>query len=227
VYAPAPMTLAVAACLAVLGAVAGAAINRAAGRFPWTAGIRARELFASGAAAVRSPVLEVATAALLAATVLSLGLSSALPAFLLLAMAAVLLTVIDLRHRLLPDRIVLPTLVLGTALLAIAALADGAWTALLRAVLGAAALFAVYLVLAVISPSGLGMGDVKLAAVLGLFLGWLGWGAVLVGAVAGFVVQAVLALVLLALGRVRRDSDLPFGPAMLVGAGLTIALAVS
>ena len=226
-YAPAPMTLAVAACLAVLGAVAGAAINRAAGRFPWTAGIRARELFASGAAAVRSPVLEAATAALLAATVLSLGLSSALPAFLLLAIAAVLLTVIDLRHRLLPDRIVLPTLVLGTALLAIAALADGAWTALLRAVLGAAALFAVYLVLAVISPSGLGMGDVKLAAVLGLFLGWLGWGAVLVGAVAGFVVQAVLALVLLALGRVRRDSDLPFGPAMLVGAGLTIALAVS
>jgi leader peptidase (prepilin peptidase) / N-methyltransferase len=221
------MTLAVAACLAVLGVVAGAAINRAAGRFPWPAGIRAGELVAPGVAAVRPPVLETATAALLTVTVLSLGLSSALPAFLLLAIAAVLLTVIDLRHRLLPDRIVLPTLVLGTALLATAALADGAWAALLRAVLGAAALFAVYLVLAVISPSGLGMGDVKLAAVLGLFLGWLGWGAVLVGAVAGFVVQAVVALVLMALGRVRRDSDLPFGPAMLLGAGLTIALALN
>jgi leader peptidase (prepilin peptidase)/N-methyltransferase len=221
------MTVAVAACLAVLGAVAGAAISRVAGRFPWPAGVRTRDLLAPGAAAVRSPVLEVGTAALLAATVLGQGLSWALPAFLLLAIAAVLLAVIDLRHRLLPDRVVLPTLVLGAALLAVAALAEGAWAALLRAVLGAVALFAVFLVLAVISPSGLGMGDVKLAAVLGLFLGWLGWGAVLIGAVAGFVVQALLALVLLALGRVRRDSDLPFGPAMLVGAALTMALAVT
>ena len=124
---------------------------------------------------MRSPLLQVATAGLLASTVLAVGLTWALPAFLLLAVAAVLLTVIDLRHRLLPDRIVLPTLVLGVVLLSGAALADGAWPALYRAVLGAAALFAVFLALAVISPSGLGMGDVKLAAVLGLFLGWLGW----------------------------------------------------
>ena len=219
--------IAVASGAGVLGAVAGSLVSRAAERFPWPAGTRARDLVGPGSAAVRPPLLEAGTAVLLAATVLGVGLSSALPAFLLLAVAAVLLTVIDLRHRLLPNRVVLPTLVLGAALLLVAALADGAWPALIRAVLGAAALFAAFLVLAVISPSGLGMGDVKLAAVLGLFLGWLGWGAVLVGAVAGFVVQALLALVLLALRRVRRDSDLPFGPAMLVGAALTIAVAVS
>jgi leader peptidase (prepilin peptidase)/N-methyltransferase len=217
----------VAIAAAVLGAVAGSLISRVAGRFPWAAGIRARDLIAPGAAAVRRPVLAAATAALLAATVLGVGLSWALPAFLLLAVAAVLLTVIDLRHRLLPNRVVIPTLVTGALLLLVAAAIEGSWTDLLRAVLGAAVLFAVFLVLAVISPSGLGMGDVKLAAVLGLYLGWLGWGVVLLGAVAGFLVQAVLALVLLALGRVRRDSDLPFGPAMLVGAAVTMALAVT
>jgi len=219
--------LSVAACVGGLGAVAGAALNRAAGRFPWPTGSRVRDLVAPGSMAVRPPLLEAGTAALLASTVVAVGLSWALPAFLLLTVAAVLLAVIDLRHRLLPDRVVLPTLVLGAVLLLCAALADGAWPALFRALLGAAALFASFLVLAVISPNGLGMGDVKLAAVLGLFLGWLGWGAVLVGAVAGFLVQALLALLLLALRRVRRDSALPFGPAMLVGAALTIALAVT
>jgi leader peptidase (prepilin peptidase)/N-methyltransferase len=92
-------------------------------------------------------------------------------------------------------------------------------------VLGSAALFLAFLALALISPSALGMGDVKLAALLGLYLGWLGWGAVLAGAVAGFVVQAVVAVALLAARRVRRDSELPFGPAMLVGAAVVMAFA--
>jgi leader peptidase (prepilin peptidase) / N-methyltransferase len=209
----------------LLGLVAGDLANRLGGRFPWPTGVPLRTVAAgSGPVAVRRPLIEVATAVLFVLVVAGWGFSWQVPAFLLLAAAGVLLTLVDLRHRLLPDRIVVPTLVSGLALLLAAALAEGTWPALLRALLGAAALFVVFLVLALISPSGLGMGDVKLAAVLGLFLGWLGWGAVLVGAVAGFVVQAALAAVLLALRRVRRDSDLPFGPAMLVGAALTIAL---
>jgi leader peptidase (prepilin peptidase)/N-methyltransferase len=68
------------------------------------------------------------------------------------------------------------------------------------------------------------MGDVKLAAVLGLYLGWLGWSALVDGALAGFVVQAVLALVLLAARRVQLRGAIPFGPAMLAGAALGIAL---
>jgi len=178
----------------------------------------------SGPVAVRRPLVEVATAVLFVLVVAGWGFSWQVPAFLLLAAAGVLLTLVDLRHRLLPDRVVVPTLAGGAALLVVAALAGGTWPALVRAVLGAAAFFTAFLVLALLSPSGLGMGDVKLAAVLGLFLGWLGWGAVLVGAVAGFVVQAVLSLGLLALRRVRRDSELPFGPAMLLGAALAIAL---
>jgi leader peptidase (prepilin peptidase)/N-methyltransferase len=68
------------------------------------------------------------------------------------------------------------------------------------------------------------MGDVKLAGLLGLFLGWLGWDALVLGAAAGFVVQAAVALVLLAARRIGLRGELPFGPAMLAGAAAAIAL---
>jgi leader peptidase (prepilin peptidase)/N-methyltransferase len=206
----------------LLGAGVGRLVNRAAGRFPWPPDTGVRELLGPGAVAVRAPGVEVATALLTALTVLRTGLSWELPAFLLLAVVGVLLAVVDLQHRLLPNRVVLPALAAGTALLLLPALADGAWDALLRAVLGAAALFAAYLVLALASPGGLGMGDVKLAALLGLYLGWLGWAAVVLGALAGFVVQAVVALALLAARRIGLRGELPFGPAMLAGAALVI-----
>ncbi|WP_369133085.1 A24 family peptidase [Modestobacter sp. I12A-02662] len=209
---------------AALGLAVGVLVNRVAGRFPWPAPVRLGDLLRPGVVVLPRPALELTTAAVFVLVVLRFGASAELPAFLVLATAAVLLAVVDARHRLLPDRVVLPALAAGAVLLTLAAAATGEWTALLRALLGAAAMFAGFLVLAVLSPSGLGMGDVKLAAVLGLHLGWLGWDAVLVGAVAGFVVQAGGALVLLALRRVRRDSDLPFGPAMLVGAAVAVAL---
>lgn len=212
--------LAVAALLP--GAAAGVLVNRAAGRFPWPPGTGARELFGRGPVAVRPPVVEGATALLTALTVLRTGSSWELPAFLLLAVVGVLLAVVDLQHRLLPNRVVLPALAAGAVLLVLPTLADGAGGALARAALGAAALFAVYLALALASPGGLGMGDVKLAALLGLYLGWLGWGAVVLGALTGFVVQAVLALGLLATRRIGLRAELPFGPAMLAGAALVI-----
>ena len=216
------MLAALALVALLVGAVAGVLVNRAAGRFPWPPDAGSGELLGPGPLAVRPPLVEVLTALLVVATVLRFGPSWELPAFLLLAVAGVLLAVVDLQHRLLPNRVVLPSLAAGTALLLLPALADGAWDALLRAVLGAGALFAVYLALALVSPGGLGMGDVKLAAVLGLYLGWLGWTAVVVGALAGFVVQALVALVLLASRRIGLRGELPFGPAMLAGAALVI-----
>ena len=221
------LTAVAAVAAAALGALAGAGVDRAASRFPWPAGAGLREVLGRGGAAataVRRPVVVVGTALLLALVVARFGLTWQLPAFLALAVAAVLLAVIDLQHQLLPNRVLLPTLATGALLLLGAAAASGAWGALGRAVLGAAALFLVFLVLALISPGGLGMGDVKLAAVLGLHLGWVGWPALLLGAVAGFVVQALVALVLLAARQVRRGSALPFGPALLVGAALALAV---
>ena len=82
----------------------------------------------------------------------------------------------------------------------------------------AAALQVFYFVLALINPSGLGLGDVKLSGVLGAFLGWLGWPAVLAGTLAAFVINAAVALALLVGGRVGAKSGIAFGPAMVFGA---------
>jgi leader peptidase (prepilin peptidase)/N-methyltransferase len=212
------LSIAVAVIVAgLVGLVVGHLLNRAAGRFPWTA-----DRAPSGGLAVRPPVVEVATAVLFVLTARVFGLSWELPAFLFLAAAGVLLGVIDLRHHLLPNRVVVPSIGIGSALLLLAAVPGADWDALLRAGLGAVVLFAVFLVLALISPRGLGMGDVKLAGLIGLYLGWIGWNAVVVGAVAGFVIQALLALVLLAGRRIGLRGELPFGPAMLLGAAVAI-----
>lgn len=210
------MTAVVVAVSAVLGAGVGAAANRAAGTFPWgVAGERSGR-------AVRFPVLELVTAVLFALTALRFGPAWELPAYLLAAGAGVLLTVIDLRHKLLPNRVVLPAIGGSAALLLLAAAIDGAWDQLLRALLAAALLFLLYLAMALISPRSLGMGDVKLVALLGLLLGWVGWAAVLLGAYAGFVVQALAVLALLVVRRVGRKTQLPLGPAMLLGAAAVI-----
>lgn len=164
------------------------------------------------------PVLAVATAALFVLVAAFFGLSWQVPAYLFFAAVAVVLTVIDLRHHLLPNAVVLPALGIGFLLLTLAAAGENVWGALLRAVLGALVLFVLYLVLALISPAGLGMGDVKLAAVLGLFLGFQGWGTLFVGAVLASVVGAVAGLAVLASRRGGLRSDVPFGPSMLAGA---------
>lgn len=201
----------------VLGVLVGALVDVAAARFPWT------EPPADRRSPLRTAAVSGTTAVLFVLLALRFGASWQLPAFLVLAAAGMLLALVDLRHQLLPDRVVLPSLGIGVILLGLAALGEGEWPPLVRAVLAAVALFAVFLVLALISPASLGTGDVKLAALLGLYLGWLGWDAVLLGAAAGFVVQAVLALVLLAARRIGLKSELPFGPAMLIGAALVIA----
>jgi leader peptidase (prepilin peptidase) / N-methyltransferase len=231
------LTALVAVVAGVLGLVVGHLVNRAAGRFPWTQrerswsrggdtpsspGVSPPELHDRGGVAVRPPVVEVGTAALFVLVALRFGVSWELAAFLALAAAGVLLAVIDLQHHLLPNRVVLPSIGVGAVLLLVAALGEQEWDAPLRAVLGSIVLFAVFLVLALISPSGLGWGDVKLAALLGLHLGWLGWGAVVVGGAAGFVIQALLALGLLVSRRIGLRGELPFGPAMLLGAGVAI-----
>lgn len=227
---------ALAAAAAAIGLGVGVAVHRAAATFPWPGRERSRSPAADppnrdgGSPAHRGDSVGrgwwwgtvLGTAALLVLVVLRFGASWELPAFLVLAGAGVLLAVIDLRHRLLPDRVVLPATATGAALLAVAAALEHAWPSLLRAGLGALAMFGGFLVLALISPGGLGMGDVKLAALLGLHLGWLGWPVVGYGAVAGFAAQALLALLLLATRRIGRRGELPFGPAMLVGAAVAI-----
>jgi leader peptidase (prepilin peptidase)/N-methyltransferase len=155
-------------------------------------------------------------------TALWTGPRTDLPAFLVLVTAAVLLVLVDVRHHLLPNLVIGPAFLAGAVFLLLSALIDMTWGDLGRASAGAVVLAAGFLLLALLSPAGLGMGDVKLAGLLGLYLGWVGWGAVLTGVLAAFVVQALLAVTLLGARRVGRDGELPFGPALILGAAIAL-----
>ncbi|AWH97529.1 prepilin peptidase [Dietzia psychralcaliphila] len=148
----------------------------------------------------------------------SVGTVPELIAFAALAVACGLLVPIDLAVHRLPDLVVVPMYPILFAALAGASAVTGDWGALGRAAAAALTLLALYFTLAFINPSGLGLGDVKLAGVLGVFLGWLGWYYVLVGTLAAFAINAVVALLLLAARRANRRTGIAFGPAMIAGA---------
>lgn len=144
------------------------------------------------------------------------------PAYLYFAAVSVALTLIDLDTRKLPNRIVVPSLVIAPVLFALASVGSGDWGALLRAIVGGAALFLFYFLMVIIYPQGMGFGDVKLAALVGLVLGYLGWGALIVGAFAAFLLGGVFSIALLVTGKATRKSGIPFGPWMLLGAWVGI-----
>lgn len=150
----------------------------------------------------------------------ALGWSAALVLWLPLAPVGVLLGYVDWRTRLLPTRVVVPatlgTLGLGAGIALVTADAGD----LLRGLLALVLVRSLFWLLWLVHPSGMGFGDVRLSALLGFALGFLGWGELLVGLYAGFVLFAVLAVGLLALRRDRRllKQAFPFGPFLLVGA---------
>ena len=143
-------------------------------------------------------------------------------AFLYLMAITIALALIDLDTHRLPNAIVLPSYAVGVVLLGAASFVGGEPFALARAAIGGAGLFLFYLVLALVKPGGMGFGDVKLAGVLGLFLGFLGWAPLLVGAFAAFLLGGLFGIALLASRRAGRRTGIPFGPWMLAGAWLGI-----
>lgn len=145
-----------------------------------------------------------------------------LVAFLYLAAVSVALGLIDLDTHRLPNSIVLPSYLVGIVLLGATALLGGDYSALLRAGIGMAALWLAYLLMALAYPGGMGFGDVKLAGVLGLFLGFLGWGPLVVGAFAAFLLGGLFSIGLLVARKANRKSGIPFGPWMLAGAWVGI-----
>lgn len=139
-------------------------------------------------------------------------------AFLYLAAISIVLTLIDLDTHRLPNRIVLPSYGVSGILFTAAAWLTGDWFALLRAGIGMAVLYSFYALLRLLRPGGMGGGDVKLAGVIGIYLGWLGWGALAVGAFAAFLWGGIFGVALIALRRAGRKSRIPFGPWMILGA---------
>ena len=164
-----------------------------------------------------SPILEARTIpGMIAATL-------ALVAFLYLAAVSVTLALIDLDVRRLPNAIVLPSYIVAAALFGAASILTADYSGLIRAAIAMAALVIAYFLMAVVKPGGMGLGDVKLAGVIGIYLGWVGWGPLAVGALAAFILGGVYALVLILSRRATRKSGVPFGPWMLAGAWLGIA----
>lgn len=206
------MSVALVTAGTLLGGLAGAAAPALAR--PWAAPRR----FAWPAASV------TAGAVVFAGLAAALGPDPALPALLLVAAVGLVLVPVDLACLRLPDPLVAAMAGGGGLGLVGAALATGAPGRLLAALAGAALSGAGYVVLALLPGSRLGFGDVKLAAALGLPLGWLGWPTLGLGLLLPHLLNGVVVLALLAARRVRRDTALPFGPALLAGAWLAVLL---
>lgn len=170
----------------------------------------------------RYPLVEAGTAVVFALVAWRIGPDPLLPAFLLFGWTLLVVAVIDLRTRRIPNRLTYP---LTPALLVLAAggaLVAGEPGDALRAALGGLAGFAALLALALISPRGMGMGDVKLAAFIGVGMGVLSWGHVVLGIFGGFVIGGLVALGLLVARRRTRKDHVPFGPSLAAGAMATL-----
>ncbi len=173
-------------------------------------------------------VVEVACGVLFALTALVWGLDPLLPVLLVFVWSLVVATAIDLEHQTIPNRLTfrLPFVLVPLLVLA-AVLAGGAWSDLRRAVIAGIAVPGVMLLLSEGSrllrgQAGIGMGDVKLAASIGLVVGYLGGLEIVVFAYGSVIAAVVIALTLVALGRAKLATRIPFGPYLAVGSLLPI-----
>ncbi|MCQ1954324.1 A24 family peptidase [Arthrobacter sp. zg-Y238] len=138
------------------------------------------------------------------------------------AAVAVRLAVIDIRTRRLPNTLVLPSYPVAGVLLAGAALAAGEPDRVSAMLVGGGALWIGFFALRLLSPAGMGFGDVKLAGLLGLYLGFLGPGHVLAGVVAAFVFGGLWGVALILTRRGTASSTVAFGPFLLLGAAVAM-----
>jgi leader peptidase (prepilin peptidase)/N-methyltransferase len=161
-------------------------------------------------------------AAVLAAPFWSREPAPVLLTFVLALVWVAVLTLIDLEVHRLPDVLTLPAYPVAALLLAWCSAATDSWAALGRAAACSGAAVLVFTLAVLLSPGqqGLGLGDVKLAGVLGALLGWFSWLAAVYGLLAGFVLGGLVAVALLLARRATRRSTISFGPAMVAGAYL-------
>ena len=170
----------------------------------------------------RYPLVELATALLFLATAWRLGLSWELPAYLAWLAGLLALALIDLELLKLPRSVVYVTMLLTSALLVVASAATHDWHRLLVGALAAIAWFVLFFAMNFASPRILGFGDVRLAPLLGLALGWLGVGHVIVGFFLANLLGAIIGITLIAAGKIKRDQPVPYG--VFLAAGAMVAL---
>ena len=171
----------------------------------------------------RYPLTEIATAILFALAFWKFGVSIRALAYAAFFWVLVVLCVIDFEHKLLPTRVIYPSLVAGWVLLTADALVEGEPDRLLDALIGMAIFAGFFFTVAFLVPKGMGMGDVRLALLLGTFLGYLGGaGFVLLGMFASFLTGALIGTVAAAITKGGRKMKIPFGPFLALGTLIAI-----
>lgn len=218
--------------LPIIGALGGVLLGPVAaatsttvpdGQWPWLSG-SGRWWLGEPASRRRRVLLAISGAVVLGSLATAIGSRPAVLAFLGMGLLGVILAVIDLEHHRLPDRLTVTGALSSGIALSLDAAVTGSWSSLLRGLLCAAVAFLVFLVMALISPSGMGFGDVKLAALLSLHTGWLGWQVAILAVLGGFAVGALAALIMLITRRATLRTAIPFGPALLLAAWLVMVL---
>lgn len=187
--------------------------------------LRGKCHFCDNPISARYPLVELLTGLLFAAMALRFDEGDelwALPAYLVLSASLVAISGIDIDHHRIPNKIVYPTLFAVAPLLAVAAAGTGEWDSLVRAAAGGAIGFGILFLIHVAAPRGMGFGDVRLAGLLGVALGWLGLGHVFVGLFLGFLTSSVISLLLIGLRIRSRKDRIPFGPFLALGAVLAV-----
>ncbi|HET6874066.1 MAG TPA: prepilin peptidase [Acidimicrobiales bacterium] len=170
----------------------------------------------------RYPAIELVTGVLFAAAGLRFGGKPQVAAYCLFFAVLVAIGAIDVDHRIVPRKIVYPALVGTGGLLVGASVLTGSYRPLVDAALGAVVAFLVLFAIHFIQPNGMGFGDVRLAGLIGLNLGWLGLAHVAVGIFAGFLLGAVLGMIIVAVRGGGRRSAIPFAPFLAAGAVVAV-----
>lgn len=170
----------------------------------------------------RYPLVEVTSALLFAGAAARVGFDWELPALLVMLAGLLALAVIDFELLILPKNIVYPVLGVVAILLAVDAGATHEWHRLFVAGYCALGWFVVFFTLNAVSPRILGFGDVRLAAVLGLGLGWLGIRYVIIGFFIANLIGAIIGVTLIAAKKISRDQPIPYGVFLAMGAAVAI-----
>ncbi len=166
--------------------------------------------------------VELSCAALFAGLAARLGYNWDLPAFLALFAGLLALACIDLEHLLLPKTVVYAVLVLVALLLVMASIGSSDWHPLAEAAISAVAWWALFFAINLASPRLLGFGDVRLALLLGLGLGWFGWRFVIIGFFAANLIGAVIGLTLIAIKRMAQDQPIPYAVFLAIGTAVAV-----
>lgn len=174
----------------------------------------------------REPLIWLMSGAGMALVTAVVGVNWLLPAHVVFIGLTTILTVTDLDEKLIPNRVLYPGTVAVAVLLALGAIAEDRFGDLGRGAAAGVAFFGVLLVVALVSRGGFGMGDVKMAVVIGLVLGFWGWRVLAQGLFLTGIFGGIPALWLMATGKAGKGDELPYGPAMILGAWAALVVGV-